>query len=170
MPDHAVPLVDHPEGKRAAEPLPAEVDLLCLFLLWMEGVAVVMGVVFWTSFALTRSPFSLGLAIIFSGCWPIIRYGRRLAERGRPGAGLILFSTLPSMGVFQRKFSVSLQVIGGSACNATPFQVGPRHCGQYFRASSAMSRAENIITNSTAAIVVIMRRFIEIYSSSIFLV
>ena len=94
MPEPGVPLIDHPEGKRAAEPLPAEVDLLCLFLLWMEGVAVVMGVVFWTSFALTRSPFSLGLAIIFSGCWPVIRYGRRLAERGRPGAGLILFSTL----------------------------------------------------------------------------
>ncbi|MCH2397871.1 MAG: hypothetical protein MK364_02085, partial [Pirellulales bacterium] len=75
---------------------------------------------------------------------------------------------LPSTEVFQRKFSVSLQVIGGSACNATPFQVGPRHCGQYFRASSAMSRAENIITNSTATIVVIMRRFIEIYSSLIF--
>ncbi len=94
MHDHGVPLVDHPEGKRAAKPLPAEVDLLCLFLLWMEGVAVVMGVVFWTSFALTRSPFSLGLGIIFSGCWPVIRYGRRLAERGRTSAGLILFSTL----------------------------------------------------------------------------
>jgi len=94
MPDHAVPLVNHPEGERAAEPLSAEVELLCLFLLWMEGVTVVMGVVFWTSFALTSSPFSLGLAIIFSGCWPLIRYGRRLAERGRPGAGLILFSTL----------------------------------------------------------------------------
>ena len=94
MHEHGVPLIDHPEAGRAAKPLPAEVDLLCLFLLWMEGVAVVMGVVFWTSFALSSSPFSLGLGIIFSGCWPVIRYGRRLAERGRTSAGLILFSTL----------------------------------------------------------------------------
>jgi len=94
MDEHGARLIDDPEGERAAEPLPAEVELLCLFLLWMEGVAVVMGVVFWTSYGLTRSPFSLGLAIIFSGCWPVIRYGRRLAERGRPSAGLILFSTL----------------------------------------------------------------------------
>ena len=94
MHEPEVPLIDHPEGEGAAEPLPAEVELLCLFLLWMEGVAVVMGVIFWTSFALSRSPFSLGLAIIFCGCWPAIRYGRRLAQRGRPGAGLILFSTL----------------------------------------------------------------------------
>ena len=94
MHEHGVPLIDHPEAGGAAKPLPAEVDLLCLFLLWMEGVAVVMGVVFWTSFALSSSPFSLGLGIIFSGCWPVIRYGRRLAERGRTSAGLILFSTL----------------------------------------------------------------------------
>ena len=67
MPEPGVPLIDHPEGKRAAEPLPAEVDLLCLFLLWMEGVAVVMGVIFRTSFALSRSPFSLGLAIVLPG-------------------------------------------------------------------------------------------------------
>ena len=67
MHEHEVPLVNHPDGERAAKPLPAEVDLLCLFLLWMEGVAVVMGVVFWTSFALTRSPFSLGLAIVLPG-------------------------------------------------------------------------------------------------------
>ncbi len=66
MDEHGARLIDDPEGERAAEPLPAEVELLCLFLLWMEGVAVVMGVVFWTSFGLTRSPFSLGLAIIFS--------------------------------------------------------------------------------------------------------
>ena len=67
---------------------------------------------------------------------------------------------LPSTGVFQRKFSVSLQVTGGSACNATPFQVGPRHCGQYFRASSAMGRVETSPTKSTVAIVVSGRCFI----------
>ena len=46
MHEHEVPPIDHPERERAAEPLPAEVELLCLFLRWMEGVAVVMGVVF----------------------------------------------------------------------------------------------------------------------------
>ena len=67
---------------------------------------------------------------------------------------------LPSIRAFQRKFSVSLQVTGGSASDATPFQFGPRHCGQYFRDSSAMSCVETNPTNSTAAIVVSRRCFI----------
>ena len=67
MHEHGVPRIDHPEGERAAKPLPAELDPLRLFLLWSEGVALVLGAVFWASFALSRSPFSLGLAIVLPG-------------------------------------------------------------------------------------------------------
>ena len=67
MHEHGVPLVNHPKGQRAAKPFAAEVDLLRLFLLWSEGVALVMGVIFWARFALTRSPFSLEPAIVLPG-------------------------------------------------------------------------------------------------------
>jgi hypothetical protein len=38
------------------------------------------------------------------------------------------------MDTFQRTFSVSLQVTGGSARGPTPVASGPRHWGQLFRA------------------------------------
>src|SRR5688572_9539409 len=45
---------------------------------------------------------------------------------------------LPSPGIstFQRMFSVSLQVVGGSHCGATPLSSGPRQVGQFWETSS----------------------------------
>src|SRR6185295_11766045 len=45
---------------------------------------------------------------------------------------------LPGSAIFQRIFFFSLHSTGGSACGATPFASGPRHCGQN-RSESAQS-------------------------------
>ena len=37
----------------------------------------------------------------------------------------------PGIFTFHFTFSVSLQVVGGLPCGATPLASGPRHCGQF---------------------------------------
>ena len=72
----------------------------------------------------------------------------------------------PSRRVFHRKFSVSLQVTGGSACVAMPFQVGPLHCGQYLRASSAATHPAGATGATSASSSVQLRAFFIVLSSS----
>ena len=67
---------------------------------------------------------------------------------------------LPATGTFQLMFSVLLQVIGGSACGATPFHVGPLHCGQNICSSFAEIFPENNCAKTKVAIVVSRRCFI----------
>jgi signal transduction histidine kinase/DNA-binding response OmpR family regulator len=87
--------MESPQVERAPERFTPEVDLLRRFLLWGEGAVVLLAAIFVVSFTLTRSPMSLGLAVLLSGAvWPALHYGRRLAERGRTRAGLVLMSTL----------------------------------------------------------------------------
>src|SRR2546421_148566 len=60
----------------------------------------------------------------------------------------------PSPGIctFQRTLLVSLHFSGGSACGATPFSSGPRHCGQFSSdcATTAAGVTQEPMTAATA--------------------